>query len=132
MSFLLDTDTCIHVINDTGGTRRRMLSKRRNEVWVSSLSVAELLAGAAKSGSPTRNRHTIEAFLTPLTLIDFTVADAAAYAEVRARLEKNGQLIGPIDLLLAAQAIGRDLTLVTNNLRELRRVTGLAVASWAA
>ena len=131
MSFLLDTDTCVYVMNDTGQARRRMLATPRNAVWVSALTVAELLAGAAQSGSASRNRHHVERFLAPLTIIDFTRDDAVAYGALRAQLAKRGQLIGPVDLLLAAQATARDLTLVTNNEREFRRMPGLALINWS-
>lgn len=130
MSFLLDADTCIFALKDVYRVRERMQSHRRAEVWVSALTRAELLAGAASSGSPSRNLHAVHHFLHPLTLIDFTAADADACALVRARLQKRGHLIGPLDMLLAAQALARGLTLVTNNEREFRRVQGLDLVNW--
>lgn len=87
-------------------------------------------AGAAELQGPSRNLHAVHHFLHPLTLIDFTAADADAYASVRARLQKRGRLIGPLDMLLAAQALARGLTLVTNSEREFRRVQGLDLVSW--
>lgn len=131
MSFLLDTDTCIFALRGEHRVVERLRHTSRAEVWVSALTRAELLAGAARSGSPTRNAHLVHHFLGPLLLIDFTAADADAYADLRARLEKKGQLIGPIDLLLASQAVARNLTLVTNNVREFRRVPGLLLENWA-
>ncbi len=63
-------------------------------------------------------------------LIDFTSDDAIAYANVRAKLERAGTPIGPLDPLIASQAVARRLTLVTNNERECRRVSGLSVDNW--
>ena len=83
-----------------------------------------------KSTSPVKTLHIVENFLRPLTLIDFTSDDAMAYAGVRAKLERAGTPIGPLDTLIASQAVGRRLTLVTNNEREFRRVTGLTIANW--
>jgi tRNA(fMet)-specific endonuclease VapC len=72
----------------------------------------------------------IENFLAPLELIDFTSEDAIVYAQVRAKLERAGTPIGPLDTLIAAQAISRQLTLVSNNEREFRRVHGLRFENW--
>jgi tRNA(fMet)-specific endonuclease VapC len=72
----------------------------------------------------------VENFLKPLALLEFTSGDAAAYAEVRAGLERKGTPIGPLDTLIAAQALGRELTLVTNNQREFGRVRGLKLDNW--
>jgi tRNA(fMet)-specific endonuclease VapC len=131
MSFLLDTSTCVFALNRAHGVAERMLAHRRNEVWVSALTRAELLAAAAASGSPARNVHRAQQFLSGLTTIDFSAADADTYATIRARMEKKGLLIGPIDLLIAAQAVSRDLTMVTDNEKEFRRVPGLALVNWA-
>jgi tRNA(fMet)-specific endonuclease VapC len=62
--------------------------------------------------------------------LNLTSDDAIAYAGVRAKLERAGTPIGPLDTLIASQAVGRNLTLVTNNEREFRRVTGLTIANW--
>ncbi len=69
--------------------------------------------------------------IRPLAIVEFTSNDAAAYANLRAKLEKAGTPIGPLDALIAAQAVARKLTLVSNNKREFRRVTGLSIESWA-
>jgi len=98
---------------------------------VSVITEAELRTGAAKSSSPAKTLHLIENFLRPLTLIDFTSEDAIAYARLRAKLQRAGTPIGPLDTLIASQAVPRELTLVSNNEREFRRVTGLAVEDWA-
>ena len=68
--------------------------------------------------------------LCPLALVDFTSQDAIAYIGVRAKLERAGTPIGPLNTVIASQAIARKLTLVSNNEREFRRVAGLAVENW--
>lgn len=73
----------------------------------------------------------VESFLRPLTIVEFVSADAIAYAGIRAKLERSGTPIGPLDTLIAAQAVGRKLVLVSNNEREFRRVAGLRVDNWA-
>lgn len=131
MAFLLDTDTCIYALKQNENVLQQLLSTAREEVSVSVITEAELRTGAAKSSSPVKTLHFVENFLRPLTLIDFTSEDAIAYATVRAKLERAGTPIGPLDTLIASQAIARKLTLVSNNEREFRRVVGLAIVNWA-
>jgi tRNA(fMet)-specific endonuclease VapC len=129
--FILDTDTCIYALKHDENVIQHLLSTPREDVSVSVITEAELRTGAAKSSSPIKTLHLIENFLRPLTLIEFTSDDAIAYAGVRAKLERAGTPIGPLDTLIASQAVGRKLTLVTNNQREFRRVHGLTIANWA-
>ena len=131
MKFLLDTDTCIYALKQHESVIRNLLSQSREDVAVSVLTEAELRAGAAKSSSSARTLRLLENFLRPLAIIEFTSEDAAAYAVVRSRLERAGTPIGPLDTLIAAQAMARKLTLVTNNEREFRRVTGLSLENWS-
>ena len=131
MKFLLDTDTCIYALKQDPNVLHELLSKEREDIVVSVLTEAELRTGAAKSSSPIKTLRLIENFLRPLALADFTSDDAVAYAQVRARLERAGTPIGPLDTLIASQAVARKLTLVSNNEREFRRVAGLTVENWA-
>ena len=131
MTFLLDTDTCIYALKQNRGVLDQLLSKTREEIVVSVITEAELRTGAAKSSSPLKTVQRVESFLRPLAIADFTSDDAIAYAQVRARLERAGTPIGPLDTLIASQAVARNLTLVSNNEREFRRVSGLHVENWA-
>jgi tRNA(fMet)-specific endonuclease VapC len=74
----------------------------------------------------------IENFLRPLSVLEFISDDAAAYAQVRAKLERAGTPIGPLDTLIAAQAMARKLVLVSNNQREFGRVAGLHIQNWTS
>ena len=131
MKYLLDTDTCIYALKQNQNVLERLLSRAREDVLVSVITEGELRAGAAKSSSPVKTLHLVENFLHPLTVIDFTSDDAIAYAGVRSKLERAGTPIGPLDTLIASQAVGRKLMLVSNNEREFRRVTGLDVENWS-
>jgi tRNA(fMet)-specific endonuclease VapC len=130
MKFLLDTATCIYALKQNEEVLRQLLSTPREDVAISVITEAELRTGAAKSSSPAKTLHLIENFLRPLAILEFTSEDAAAYASVRAKLERAGTPIGPLDTLIASQAFGRKLALVSNNEREFRRVAGLAVENW--
>jgi tRNA(fMet)-specific endonuclease VapC len=130
--FLLDTDICIYALKQHPRVIGRLLSAARLEVAISVVTEAELRAGAAKSSTPVRTLRLIENFLAPLTVLAFVSDDAVAYAHVRAKLERAGTPIGPFDTLIASQAVARELTLVTNNEREFRRVAGLKLDKWTA
>ena len=93
---------------------------------------AELRTGAAKSASATKTLRLIENFLRPLAILEFTSCDAASYALVRAKLERAGTPIGPLDTLIAAHAVARGLVLVSSNEREFTRVAGLHVQNWTS
>lgn len=130
MKYLLDTDTCIYALKQNRAVIGELLTKSRGDVAVSVVTEAELRTGAAKSSSPIKTLRLVENFLEPITVLEFTSDDAAAYADVRAKLERAGTPIGPLDTMIASQAIARGLTLVSNNEREFRRVTGLHVENW--
>ena len=94
--------------------------------------VSELQYGVAKSSQSERNRQLLDAFLRPFQIVPYDAAAAEAYGFIRADLEKKGQPIGREDLLIAAHALSADLTLVTNNEAEFKRVPNLRVENWAA
>lgn len=130
MKILLDTDTCIHALRGHPGLLRRLQAQSRSDVAVSVITEAELRTGAANSTSAARTLHRVENFLHPIEVLEFGSADAVAYAQLRARLERSGTPIGSLDMLIAAQALARRLVLVTGNERELRRIHGLRVERW--
>jgi tRNA(fMet)-specific endonuclease VapC len=131
VKYLLDTDTCIYALKQDRRVLSELLSRAREDVAISVITEAELRTGAAKSTSAARTLRLVENFLAPLTILEFTSGDAAVYAQVRAKLERGGTPIGPLDTLIASHAVARGLTLVSNNEREFRRVTGLHVENWA-
>ena len=132
MRYLLDTDTCIYAIKQRPDVLEKLLSKSRADVAVSVITEAELRTGAAKSSSSQRTERLVESFLRPLEIAPFTSEDAFSYARVRAHLERAGTPIGPLDTLIAAQAVARKLVLVTNNEREFGRVPGLRLENWSS
>ena len=131
MKFLLDTDTCIYALKQQRGVLERLLTHSPADIAVSVITEAELLTGAAKSDAAAKIGRLVENFLRPLTILDFVSDDAATYAQIRGRLERAGKPIGPLDTLIAAQALARKLTLVSNNRKEFGRVPRLAIENWA-
>lgn len=133
MNYLLDTNTCIYVINKKPpSVIRRILTKEPEQIAISTITQAELEYGIARSKYPDRNKIALLEFLFPFLLIDFDQIAAVQYGLIRTSLESRGRPIGAMDMLLAAQARSRDLVLVTNNEKEFRRVEGLETENWAS
>lgn len=130
MPFLLDTDTCIYALKQNHKVLDQLLSKNREEILISVITEGELRTGVAKSSSPIKTLRLFENFIRPLAIVEFTSDDASVYAHIRARLERAGTPIGPLDTLIASQAMARNLILVSNNEREFCRVAGLRVENW--
>lgn len=131
MRFLLDTNICVYAIKRWPRVLRRLQELSPDDVAVSSVTLAELWFGAAKSSKPQRTRASVDAFLKPFTVLPFGREAAEAYAEIRLRLEQFGRPIGERDLLIAAIARSNRLSVVTHNVREFARVSGLRVEDWA-
>ena len=88
--------------------------------------------GIAKSSRPNENTVALEEFLLPLIIIDFNKNDARIYGKIRSELEKKGKMIGAMDLLIGAQALSRNLILVTNNEKEFRLIANLEIENWVS
>lgn len=130
MKYLLDTNICIYIINERPpGVLERFRQHDIGEIGVSSVTVSELAYGVEKTGSK-RNERALRQFLIPLDVLEFGDDDGFVAASIRVALEKKGKPIGPYDVLIAAHAKARGLTLVTNNEEEFRRVPGLRVQNW--
>jgi tRNA(fMet)-specific endonuclease VapC len=131
MKWMLDTNVCIAIIRrQPESALKRLRGKAIGQVGISSITLAELEFGAAKSQRSEQSRLALAEFLLPLEIVPFDDAAAAAYGVLRAALEKKGKPIGPLDTLIAAHAIALGTVLVTNNTREFARVPGLAVEDW--
>ena len=133
--YLLDTNTCIALINNKSPLVRTRLQKvlaQDEKVLVSSVVAFELWYGVAKSARPEANARLVETFFAgPVSLLAFDPEDAKVAARVRAGLEAVGKPIGAYDLLIAGQALRHQLTLITANGREFGRVKGLEWEDWA-
>lgn len=130
-AYLLDTCTIIAALKGQPRTLlNRLASLAPSRLHLSGVVLAELRYGAEKSRHSAQARNAVEVVTQGFAALPFADGDAAAYARIRAALERKGVGIGPLDLLIAAQAVARDLVLVSNNLREFRRVPGLRCENW--
>ncbi|MBI1790576.1 MAG: type II toxin-antitoxin system VapC family toxin [Acidobacteria bacterium] len=133
MRYLLDTNICIYVAKrKPAGVASRMRALRPGDVGMSVITYLELVYGACKSERHAENLAVIEQLrgIIPVQPLDDSVAKH--YGLLRTALERRGSPIGPYDLIIAAHALSRGLTLVTNNVKEFSRVDGLRLENWAA
>jgi len=132
MRYILDTNICIYIIKRRPAKVLRRLRKMDiSDLGLSAITVSELDYGAEKSSRPVQSRRALARFLAAFEIAPYDGSAAQAHGRIRAALERQGQPIGPLDLLIAAHAVSLVATLVTNNEREFARVPGLAVENWA-
>lgn len=106
------------------------MSESPNRVVLSSITKSELYYGAYKSAYPQKNMEALAKFMAPFESIDFDSATAKTYGKIRHELSREGNIIGPYDMQIAAIALVNDCTLVTNNTKEFCRIDGLALENW--
>ena len=129
MVLLLDTSVCVYLIRE----KPRSILERFNEhavgdIGISVITLAELEYGVSKSSKPAKNKAALDQFVAPLEV--GARSATAVYGKLRVTLEKKGQSIGSMDLLIAAHALSLNVRLVTHNVREFGRVPGLRVETW--
>lgn len=132
MKHMLDTNICIYLIKKKP---EKVLSRFRSntigDIGISSITLAELRYGVEKSLQVQKNREALNAFLLPLEIADFDAEAALSDGIVRSALEKAGTPVGSMDMLIGAHAMSLGVTLVTNNVREFKRIRNLNIADWS-
>ena len=127
-AYLLDSSACIPVLRNKGGLAKL---PDPGQTGIPTIVAAELWTGVMKNQEThPQQAPRLEAFLSFFLLADFDLDAALHYADIRADLESKGTPIGPLDLLIAAQARSLGATIVTANKGEFERVEGLSVSSW--
>ncbi len=129
--YLLDTNICIYLINrKPENVVNHIKLLQPHQIKLSAISIAELEYGVSKSKNRDKNRNALVNFASAFDIIDFNDEDAEVYGLIRANLEKKGLVIGPYDMQIAAQAISRDIILVTNNTKEFERIVNIKLENW--
>ena len=129
MRYLLDANVVIALLKDTtSATARRVRRERIGDIAISAVVSHELFYGAFKSRRRMQNVAVIDAL--QFVVLEFDKEDARQAGEIRALLASEGTPIGPYDVLIAGQAVARDMILVTQNTREFERVPGLRFEDW--
>lgn len=133
MTYLLDTNACVELLNERDSAIARKLARTSpQEIVICSVVKAELYHGANKSNKREANLNLLARFFKHFTSLPFDDSAAEQYGQVRTVLEKQGNLIGTNDLLIASIALANNVTLVTHNTGEFRRVPGLQMKDWQA
>lgn len=129
--FFLDTNTCIYYLNGKYvSVKDKILSTSPLEIKIPAIVKAELLLGAYKSQARAASLKKAELFLSQFETVPFTDEMTYTYADIRQKLEKKGEPIGPNDLLIAATVKFYKETLITNNVKEFGRVVDLKIKNW--
>ena len=130
LAYLLDTDICIHALKKRNATLIEAFTAHDGRMAVSDVTLYELHYGAERYDDPATRIAVIENFAARLEILPFDSRAALHAGNIRARLERQGQIIGGYDLMIAAIARSQGLVLVTGNIREFERVEGLRVERW--
>ena len=129
--YLLDTNICIYIIKKKPvDVLKTLKTKSKKNIYVSSITIAELEYRVAKSQFPEKNKIALIEFLSIFNILPFNDIDAVEFGMIKTDLEKKGKIIGPMDLLIAGQAKSKKLILVTNNIKEFEIVEGLKIENW--
>lgn len=129
--YLLDTNICIFIINrKPAHVLERFREAVRKKVYLSSITIAELQFGVYNSRNIEKNRIALTEFAAPFSVLNFDDEDAEEYGRLRSYLTQKGTIIGPYDMMLAAQALSKDLIVVTDNVGEFSRIKDLRIEDW--
>ena len=119
MKYMLDTNICIYAIKqEPEVVLQKILKHHPSDICISSITYAELM-------------HGVTLLLSPIQIIDFDSHAAEEYGKIKADLQSQGKIIGPMDLLIASHAKSKGLTIITNNTKEFKRVKQLEVEDWS-
>ena len=131
MIYLIDTNICIYIMNNHPP---EVLQKFKNigvgKIGISSITISELHYGVCKSNHIKKNIKLLDEFLSPFDILSYDENASRYYGKIRCQLEKQGNLIGPLDMLIAAHALSEKLILVTNNVKEFGRIKLLRIENW--
>ncbi len=132
MRYMLDTNICIYAIKHKPEKVLEEMGRHDpSDVCISAVTYAELIHGVEKSAAIEKNRLALSLLLANIEIFDFDAKAADCYGKIRAELEKKGSPIGPLDMMIAGHARSLEFTLVTNNMKEFSRVSGLRLENWA-
>ncbi|MBT3177899.1 MAG: PIN domain-containing protein [Desulfobacula sp.] len=131
MSYLLDTDIIIYWLNDAiPNIRNKINSIANDEIYISSITVAELYFGAYYSSQVIKNIELLNEFTSELNILYLDTECGKIFGKIKADLKKEGKIINDSDLFIASIAINNKMRLVTNNDKHFKRIEDLQVENW--
>ena len=128
--FALDTNTVIYFFKNQGRVKDNLFAKSPQKIVIPAIVSYELEVGILKSHGSSQKSKQWSTFIDSCQIVGFDTKEAKSAAKIRVDLEKKGKPIGPIDVLIAATAVANNLTLVTHNTKEFKRVAGLKLEDW--
>jgi len=131
LRYMLDTNICIYVIKNRPDRLRERFNTLADQLCISVMTLAELIYGAEKSSRPYENLSAVDQFCTRLEVLPFSGRAATHYGQIWADLERTGKLISIHDMMIGGHARSEGLIVVTNNVREFRRLPGLQLENWS-
>jgi tRNA(fMet)-specific endonuclease VapC len=132
LKYLLDTNIVIYVLKRRPKEVLDIFNANASRMAISSITLSELIYGAEKSLHTDKNLEAVEEFVSHLEVLPYDAKASQHYGQIKAALEKKGQIIGENDIHIAAHAISHGLILVSNNVREFKRVPNLALENWVS
>ena len=132
LKYLLDTNIVIYVLKRRPKEVLAVFNANASRMAISSITLSELMYGAEKSLNTDKNLEAVEEFVSHLEVLPYDAKASQHYGQIKAALEKKGQIIGENDIHIAAHAISHGLILVSNNIREFKRVSNLALENWVS
>lgn len=130
MRFLLDTNICSALVKSPGKLAHRFV-QYGGSLCIPTIVLGELFTWAYQRSNPTPLLTTLEQDLLPeLIVLDFDQACAQEFGRIRGTLLREGRVVNPVDLMIAAVALTYDLTVVTHNTKDFEHVPGLSLVDW--
>ncbi len=129
--YMLDTDICSYIIREKPiKVFKRFEALDMEQLCISVVTYAELIYGVEHSSSKKINRVIVNDFVNHLNIIEWDRSAAEHYGKIRASLQAAGNIIGAMDMMIAAHAVSQQMTLVTNNEKHFKRVPSLNIENW--
>ena len=129
--YMLDTDICSYIIRERPlKVFEHFEALKMDQICISAVTYAELIYGVEHSSSKKINRSIVNQFVKHLSIIDWNKKAAEHYGNIRAIFQADGNIIGAMDMMIAAHARSRKMILVTNNEKHFKRVPKLQVENW--
>ena len=126
--YLLDTNICIFFLQGKYGVKEKIQGAGRKNCYISEITIAELLYGAAYSNSE-KHRHDVEILLESLTVVPI-YDSLPTYATTKAYLRREGQMIEEFDMLIGSSAVHHGYVMVTENVDHFKRIPGIEIECW--
>lgn len=130
LAYMLDSNVCIAAMRASDSRLFERFEQHKSQLCMSTVALHELIHGAEKSQRPDHQHGRIAALTSLLEVLEFDANAARHSGQIHAMLSRAGKVIGAYDMLIAGHARSRNLTVVTNNLKEFTRVPGLLCEDW--